>query len=226
MRESPSVQGSPPPTSSGQALSNSIACRRCNGTFERPDASVALPSCPHCGAAVRPLWSKVRNNRNAAVLALLALPVLTAAVFLPFISISKLGHERIMSLMAGIRELFERGYLWLGLLLLVFSVVFPFAKLLAILVATSSLLPLSDRLRHGLTHLAHITGRYSLLDILVVAIMIVVVKFDGLAEVKAETGTALFTVAVFLSIAAGMLVNFDHLGRKTPSSHAAEPAGH
>lgn len=220
------MQSTTSKTSAGQALPTAISCRRCNRTFERPDASVALPSCPHCGAAVRPLWSKVRNNRNAAVLALLALPVLTAAIFLPFISISKLGHERIMSLMGGIGELFERRYIWLGLLLLVFSVVFPFAKLLAILVATSSLLPLSDRLRHGLTHLAHITGRYSLLDILVVAIMIVVVKFDGLAEVKAETGTALFAVAVFMSIGAGMLVNLDHLGRKTMSSHATEPTDH
>ena len=185
-----------------------------------------MPSCPYCGASVRPLGGGIRNNRNAAVLALLATATLTAGLVLPFVSLSKLGHERIMSLMGGIRELFERRYIWLGLLLLVFSVVFPFAKLLAILIATSSLVPLSDRLRHGLTHLAHITGRYSLLDILVVAIMIVVVKFDGLAEVKAETGTALFAVAVFMSIGAGMLVNLDHLGRKTLSSDATEPKGH
>jgi hypothetical protein len=39
--------------------------------------------------------------------------------------------------------------------------------------------------------------------------MIVLVKFQGIAEVKALPGTILFCVAIFLSIASGFMVRLD-----------------
>ena len=96
-------------------------------------------------------------------------------------------------------------------ILFVFSVIFPFAKLIALLAATSRLAPLSSRARRFMVHAAHFTGRYSLLDILVVAVMIIVVKFNGVAEVRAQPGTILFCVAIFLSILAGFCVNLRSL---------------
>ena len=56
-----------------------------------------------------------------------------------------------------------------------------------------------------------LTGKYSLLDILVVAIMIVLVKFQGIAEVRAQSGTFLFCVAIFLSMLAGLFVDLDEV---------------
>jgi paraquat-inducible protein A len=106
--------------------------------------------------------------------------------------------------------------------LLVFSLIFPFAKLAAILVATSALVPLSIATRQRLHHLAVLTGKYSLLDILVVAIMIVLVKFQGVAEVRALPGTILFCVAIFLSIAAGFCVDLDEDGDQ--ADQTVEPA--
>jgi paraquat-inducible protein A len=170
---------------------------------------VTMPSCPHCGASARPLWHRVVDNRNAAVLALFALAALTVGILMPFVSMVQFGAARTFSLVGGIRELFDRGNVFIGIVLLVFSVVFPYAKLLAILVATSRLVHLGMKTRRRLAHVAHVTGRYSMLDILVVAVMIVVVKFDGLVEIKAMPGTVLFCVAVFLSIAAGMCVNLE-----------------
>jgi uncharacterized paraquat-inducible protein A len=43
--------------------------------------------------------------------------------------------------------------------------------------------------------------------LLVVAIMIVLVKFDGIAEVRALPGTILFGVAILLSILSGVFVD-------------------
>ena len=173
------------------------------------NGEVALPSCPQCGASVRPLWHRIVDNRNAAVLALLALVVLTAGILTPFITMTQLGVERTFSLLGGIVELFERKSYFIGCVLLVFSVLFPYAKLVSILVATSRMVKLSMTARRRLAHLAHVTGRYSMLDILVVAVMIVVVKFDGLVEIRALPGTILFCVAVFLSIGAGLCVNLE-----------------
>jgi paraquat-inducible protein A len=194
--DSPSIHSSP-----------AIVCRRCRQPYAPPDRKIAFPSCPHCGAAARPLWRTLHDNRHAAVLAFLAILVLTGGILTPFMSIQQINVTKTFSLLGGIRELFDRGNKFLGGILLIFSVVFPYAKLAAILVATSRLVNLSDRARRRLHDIAVFTGRYSLLDILVVAIMIVVIKFDGLVEVKALPGTILFAIAVFLSIIAGFCVN-------------------
>jgi paraquat-inducible protein A len=193
---------------------DTIRCRRCRKRYALPSEPAAvLVACPNCGASPRAMWGNVRLRHNgaAAILSLAALVVLSLAMFLPFISMTKLGQERIFSLVGGIVELFERGNTFIGTVLLVFSVIFPFAKLIALLVATSALVPLSAAARKRLHHLAVITGKYSLLDILVVAIMIVLVKFQGLAEVRAQPGTVLFCIAIFLSIAAGFFVRLDDL---------------
>jgi paraquat-inducible protein A len=137
------------------------------------------------------------------------LPTLTAGILLPFISMSELGQERIFSLLGGINELFHRNNVFLACILLIFSVIFPYAKLIALLAATSRLAHLSNRARHRLHKIAQLTGRYSLLDILVVAIIIVVVKFQDIAEARALAGTYLFAFSVFLSMAAGFCVNLD-----------------
>ena len=73
--------------------------------------------------------------------------VLTVAIFLPFVSMTKLGTERVFSLVGGIMELFRGGQTFIGVVLFVFSVIFPYAKLVALLVATSSLVPLSTTAR-------------------------------------------------------------------------------
>ena len=186
---------------------NLTRCRRCRRQYELPSARLLL-ACPHCGAAPIPLWRRIgRHNGVAALICVVALVVLAVADVMPFISMSKLGEVRIFSLISGIVELFDRGQWVIGGVLFVFSVIFPFAKLLALLAATSSLTRMSASTRHRLHHLAVLTGKYSLLDILVVAIMIVLVKFQGIAEVRAQPGTILFCVAILLSILAGVFVD-------------------
>jgi paraquat-inducible protein A len=188
-----------------------IACRRCGNPY-RLAGSTALAACPHCGAAPVPLWKRLRrHNGLSAVTGVLALITLSAAVVMPFISMSKLGEQRIFSLIGGIVELFDRGQWVIGLVLFVFSVIFPFAKLLALLAATSRLTRMSGASRKRLHQLAMLTGKYSLLDILVVAIMIVLVKFQGIAEVRAQPGTLLFCAAILLSILAGVFVDLDEV---------------
>src|SRR5689334_21021780 len=109
-----------------------VRCRRCCGQYELPATrSLLLHACPHCGAAPMPLWRRIgRHNGVAAIMCIAALIVLSAAVVMPFISMSKLGEVRIFSLVSGIGELFDRGNWLIGSVLFVFSLIFPFAKLL------------------------------------------------------------------------------------------------
>jgi paraquat-inducible protein A len=184
-----------------------ILCRRCGQTYLHAPRAI-FSACPHCGASPFALRYHLRHNGLAAVLSVMALIVLVVGMVTPFISMRKLGQDRVFSLIGGIGELFEKGNTFIGIILLVFSVLFPITKLVMLLAATSSLVALSERSRKRLHKIAMVTGKYSLLDLLVVAVMIVLVKFGEIAEVRAQPGTVLFSIGVLLSIAAGLCVNF------------------
>jgi len=209
-------------TTNNTPQATNVHCRRCGKTFSPPTTTLFLPSCPHCGTSLKPLWHKFQNNRNAAILAVAALAVLTAGILMPFMSMTTLGKERMYSLLGGIRALYDRDHIFLAAILLIFSVIFPYAKLIALLIATSRLWRISMQSRHTLHRITQFTGRYSLLDILVVAITIVVVNFGSMAKAEALSGTYLFAAAVFLSMLAGFCVTFPSPG--TPGEGASSPS--
>lgn len=185
-----------------------VTCVRCSTEYlVSPDAW--LPSCPNCGRAPVSLRQRVRSNKLAAVLAILAGATLAMGFSQPFMTMEKLGTRNTFSLVGGVMELIERGNVFIGAVLLIFSVIFPVAKIAALLLATSAMVPLSTRVRHLLHRAADLTGKYSMLDVLVIAVIIVLVKFNGLAKVEARAGTLWFCAAVLLSLLAGLFVKVE-----------------
>ena len=83
-------------------------------------------------------------------------------------------------------------------------------KLAMLLISTSAMVNVSQAKRDKMHTFATVTGKYSLLDVLVVAIMIVLVKFGEVVTVHAEVGTYLFCVGVLLSMMSGLCVNFEN----------------
>jgi paraquat-inducible protein A len=195
-------------------------CRRC-GTPYRVAASTVLPSCPKCGASPKRLVGFVRNNGVSAMLAVTACACLGVSMTMPFMTMTTMGQQRTFSLIGGIGQLWRDGYHILASVLLVFSVVFPFAKLVALLAATSGLLNLSNRTRRFLHRAADVSGKYSLLDVVVVAMLIVLIKFRGVAQVSAESGVIWFCAGVLLSIAASITARVDLAETST-----IQPDGH
>lgn len=185
-------------------------CRRCGQRY-RIERDQWLQSCPRCGASPAPLRLKIRNNALAAVLSLVALVILVRGQTMPFIQSSKLGEVKTYSLISGIRELYKLNYYFIASILLIFSVIFPIVKLIFLLLATSALLPIDSVARRRMHQFAEITGKYSLLDVLVAAVTIVVVRFNSLAEVRAMPGTIVFCIAVLLSLLASAAVDLKKL---------------
>lgn len=203
----------------------SINCRRCGRDYQIAPRAF-LPSCPHCGASPRALLGALKDNRVAATLAALALAVLAAALTMPFMEMTVMADRRDFSLIGGIRKLQNDGHGWIALILLIFSVIFPIAKLTALLIATSRLANISPKTRRILHKAADITGKYSLLDVLVVAVLIVIVKFKGVAEVEPRAGVYFFAAAVILSIFSGMCVkieNDEYRSANLESNRGMEP---
>lgn len=129
-----------------------------------------------------------------ASLALLAaglvLPILTVRSFYVF------SDE--ITVLGAVAQLFADGDLVMGLVIAVFSVGFPLAKIAAALLAWQRPTRAPERVLRWLDTI----GKWSMLDVFVVALIIFTAKASGVAEARTEPGLYLFCAAVLLPMAA------------------------
>ena len=117
-----------------------------------------------------------------------------------------LDEPRTYSILSGIRGLLDGGGFWIGLLLLVFSVLFPLAKLIALRMALSDLE--AGRPVNRLHHVLANVGKYSMADVFVVALLVVASKsFPGGTEVVIRWGVYAFAAAALLTMFASARVH-------------------
>lgn len=129
-----------------------------------------------------------------------------SGVFLPFFNVTKLWlfHDAI-SVVGGIMTLFREGEYFLFTILTLFTLVFPCVKLglLGIIWAEREHdLTRVRRLHHWVEHL----GKWSMLDVFVVAILIVAMKSAAVANLEIGVGLYLFTFSVIATQVASVLV--------------------
>ena len=109
------------------------------------------------------------------------------------------------SVVGGITTLIHNGSIALGVLLLAFSVVFPTIKLAVMSAATAAL---SDGFSSGpLMKLAHHAGKFSMLDVFVVGLIVLAIKgMPGGTRVTLGWGVAFFAASVLLSMVAALVI--------------------
>ena len=117
-----------------------------------------------------------------------------------------LEGARLFSVITGIRELWRNEHEFLAGLILVFSVCFPLIKLFISLLCASGAVWIPRRAREVLVWLASWTAKYSMLDVLVVAVLVMTVKVGDYVHVEANQGIYLFCFAIVCSAIAGALL--------------------
>lgn len=128
----------------------------------------------------------------------LTLALFAIACVAPFFTLHRLWiFDDTVSLLGGIWQLATGGEWLLFLLLLAFSILFPLAKLTALFVIIHAGLD-SLKQRRWLQWL-HSAGRWSMLDVFVVAVLVVAVKLKGIARIEIHYGLYLFGLSVLLS---------------------------
>jgi len=152
--------------------------------------------------------SLIRSNRKTGiiivVMLLASLGCFFAGIFLPFTGVTKLWlFENQISVCQGLRVLWQNDELFLFLILLVFTICFPFVKVNALLALWiyPGLTP--DQARNFYKFVSHL-GKWSMLDVFVVAILVLTVKSTGVASIKIGNGFFLFFVSVMLTQFASM----------------------
>jgi paraquat-inducible protein A len=125
-------------------------------------------------------------------------------------------EPRSFSLVSGIIHLFRDGDLFVGGVILLFSVVFPAAKLATLGLGFRADGNIAER------HLALLEqlGKWSMLDVFVVAALVVCFKgFPGGSHVQVEWGIYVFAGSVVLSMIATRAMRKYHVREHNIASH-------
>jgi paraquat-inducible protein A len=140
-----------------------------------------------------------RQSRVVVILLLCALGLFIAGIFRPFTSVTKLWvFENQISVYAGLITLWNEDELFLFMILLVFTVIFPFVKILSLLTLWLKGGLARDRVEQLYRFVAQL-GKWSMLDVFIVAILVLTVKSGGLANIRIEHGLFLFFCSVMLT---------------------------
>ena len=93
--------------------------------------------CARCGVTIWNPARRARSHRRTAAAALAALILYPLALSLPIMRLDRFGHQTEASIWSGSIGLLQKGELFVGIVVLVCSVVLPLFKLAGLLAITA-----------------------------------------------------------------------------------------
>ncbi|PQA32654.1 paraquat-inducible protein A [Amnimonas aquatica] len=181
-----------------------LSCHVC-GLVSRAPAGVRTCHCPRCRALLH--CRKPDSLRRTWALLIAAYILYIPANLLPIMETRSLFSVQQDTIMSGIVYLWLDGAVGLALIVFVASIVVPLLKLIVLTLLAASVRwqwRWRPRQRTRLFHLLELIGRWSMLDIFVVALLTAVVQIKSLAAVNAGPGALPFAAVVVLTMLAAM----------------------
>jgi paraquat-inducible protein A len=158
------------------------------------------------------LQGRYRRRVEVPVMILLSFGLLVMGLSRPLMKVEKMVFWRNeYSVLQGVHGLWDQQQYILALILFFFSIVFPMVKLAALGLIWFARLP--DPKRQAALHWLGLLGKWSMLDVFVVAILIVLVKLGPLAKVEPQRGLYWFAAAILTSMITSMYV--ERLAKRT-----------
>ena len=180
------------------------ACHCCGMIHRLPMLTEAQAAvCVRCHATIhRDKGGKLAASRTAAA-ALGAFFLFWPAILLPILDIERLGHHHQSSMLMGTIDLLMHGDLFVGIVVLVFSIVFPLVKIVMLL--ELSLLGLFRRKHKAATYrIMEYAGKWSMMDVMLLAFLVMLVKLGTLVEFHVGPAVFAFVLCVGMSMLASM----------------------
>ena len=209
----PASPGSPPVLSRAAARAGRYACCHvCSLLVQLPSAGSASEApadqdtrCPRCGA---PVHHRQRDSLNRCLALLVAAMILyVPANVLPIMNTGSILGTQADTIMSGVVFFWSTGSWPLALLVFFASIVVPLLKMIALLLlVTTSARRSTWRMlqRTRLYRVVEFIGRWSMLDIYVIAIMTAVVQMGSLASITPGPAAIAFGCVVVLTMLASM----------------------
>lgn len=181
---------------------NLCLCHSCGLACDMTDEP---HECPRCDA---PLHRRKTNSltRTWAYL-LAALAFYVPANLLPVMNTTMLGNGADSTIMSGVLEFWQHGAWDIALIIFIASIAVPGVKFVALsllLITVQRDSGWARRERSKMFRFVELIGYWSMLDVLVVALVAALVKFQTLGDIEPRSGILFFGMVVVLTMLSAM----------------------
>lgn len=177
-----------------------VSCHTCDLLCHRPPPGTHA-RCPRCGS---PLHRRKPDSLGRTWALLIASALLyIPANLLPIMTVVSMGRGQPDTILSGVIHLLASGMWPLALLVFFASIVVPLLKLVVLIYLLLSVRYRSHWRPRDRTRLFRFTewvGRWSMVDIFVITILIALVKLGELATIQANAGATAFGAVVVLTM--------------------------
>ncbi len=157
--------------------------------------------CDRCGHKNHRLKSK--SSQMAFIFTLTALIFYIPANMFPFMSIEMYGSRNTSTIWGGIVSLADSGSLTIAIIVFLASMLIPFFKLVILLyLSMTAQSKKHPYFKTKLYQIIEVIGRWSMLDIFLLAVLVAMVKFGHWAHVEPQPGSILFALVVIFTMLA------------------------
>ena len=187
-----------------RAIERSLAsCHTCGLLLQLAPGKHAR--CPRCDDTVH--LRKSNSIRNTWALLLSAIAMYLPANVLPIMTVVSLGNTQSDTIMSGVIYFLKHSDWPLALIIFTASVMVPMLKMIALtylLLSVQRKSPLRRNQRTRLYRVTELVGRWSMVDVFVVALMAALVQVGELATIQPAMGAVAFASVVILTMLAAM----------------------
>ncbi len=176
-----------------------ILCAYC--THVIPYTHGKVLTCERCGH--RDSRTKAKSARLTLVFSLTALIFYFPANIFPFMTVELYGNRSSSTIIGGIISLADSGSMAIATLVFLASVLIPIIKLIILFyLSLTARTHTHQAFKTRLYHFVETIGRWSMLDIFLLAVLVAILKLGHFATVKPEIGSVIFALVVIFTMLA------------------------
>jgi paraquat-inducible protein A len=182
-----------------------ISCHSCHLLCKAPPPADGFMLCPRCGAKMHA--RKPNSIARTWALVLAAFIFYIPANVLPITRVISFGKAQSDTIMSGVIYFVKTGGWPIALIIFVASIFVPLLKLFLLtffLISVQMKSKWRPKDRTRLYRLTEAVGRWSMVDIYVVTILVALVKLGALATIEAGPAAIFFAGVVIITIFAAM----------------------
>ena len=183
-----------------------ISCHACHQLSRIPAVLTNRDAiCPRCEAHIH--VRKPNSISRTWALLIAAYILYVPANLLPVMTVISFGKGEADTILSGVKELIHAGMWPIALLVFFASIIVPVTKLLSLTYLLLSVHYKSQwrpRERTVLYRITEVVGRWSMIDIFMISILIALVKLEAVATIEPGMGAISFAAVVIITMFAAM----------------------
>ncbi|MDD2290814.1 MAG: paraquat-inducible protein A [Aliarcobacter sp.] len=178
-----------------------ISCKNCHKMYERENFDSFV--CTRCNHIVR---KRIKDSLQVSLaLTICAILIYIPAMLYPIMEVTRLGVKIESTILEGVVSFVEQGSYFIAIVVFTASVIIPLIKLVGLLFIFISLkinVKMHNNRKILIFKFVEAIGKWSMIDIYVVAILASIVQLDEIFNIKGGIAATSFALMVILTIIA------------------------